>query len=65
MSDDTELEELRRRVARLEEIEAIKALKIQYGRYCDPTHDLDGMSRRPPAPLRIVRTRPLSKSIVK
>ena len=43
MTEENQLQELRRRVARLEEIEAICALKTRYGRYCDPTHDLDGM----------------------
>ena len=43
MTEETELQALRRRVARLEDIEAIRALKVLYGRYCDPTHNLDGM----------------------
>ena len=43
MTEANELQELRRRVAHLEDLEAIRSLKIQYGRYCDPTHNLDGM----------------------
>ena len=43
MADNHELRHLAHRLARLEEIDAICALKTQYGRYCDPVHDIDGM----------------------
>lgn len=40
-SDD--IAALRQRLALLEDIEALRRLKALYARYCDPTHDIDGM----------------------
>ena len=40
---DNDQDRLRSRLARLESIEAIRRLKAQYARYCDPQHDVDGL----------------------
>lgn len=43
MSDANEIAALKQRIAVLEDIETLRRLKAQYARYCDPTHDIDGM----------------------
>lgn len=43
MSATEEMTALKQRLDRLDAIEAIRRLKAQYARYCDPTHNIDGM----------------------
>lgn len=43
MSLEQELAALKQQLSVLQDIEALRRLKAQYARYCDPVHNVDGM----------------------